>query len=64
MVAGEQIHAVVLAGHLAKAPDAVAGFLMGPTILIPFRWRRFARFYWWHPLGKWHPPITFQRARR
>lgn len=37
MVAGEQIHAVVLAGHLAKAPDAVAGFLMGPTILIIFR---------------------------
>ena len=33
IVAGQQIHAVVLAGHLAKAPDAVAGFLMGPTIL-------------------------------
>ena len=36
MVAGQQIHAVVLAGHLAKAPDAVAGFLMGPTILDNF----------------------------
>ena len=36
MVAGQQIHAVVLAGHHAKAPDAVAGFLMGPTILDNF----------------------------
>ena len=32
MVAGQPITAVVLTGQIAKAPEAIAGFLMGPTI--------------------------------
>ena len=36
MVAGQPITAVVLTGQIAKAPEAIAGFLMGPTILDHF----------------------------
>ena len=36
MVAGQPITAVVLTGQIATDPEAVAGFLMGPTILDHF----------------------------
>ena len=36
MIAGQPITAVVLTGQIAKAPEAIAGFLMGPTILDHF----------------------------
>ena len=36
MIAGQPVAAVVLTGHIATASEAVASFLMGPTILDHF----------------------------